>query len=76
MALEAVRGIGYTDDGKVGMLLILKLNKKEAKQLYRQAKENGDGISLEANLSMDPDYTFKLADALKLAATEAREKIK
>ena len=71
---EAIRAIGYTDDGKIGILLIMRLTKKEAKQLYQQAKQNGDGISFETNLSMDPDYCLDLSEKLKLTAIEAREK--
>lgn len=69
---EAVKALGYTDDGKVGMLLLMKLTKKEAKQLYDQAKAQ-DGISFETNLSMDPEYCLDLAEKLKLTAVKAQE---
>jgi len=73
MSSEAIKAIGYTDNGRVGMLVIMQLSRDEAKQLHDQAKSK-DGISFEANLSMDPDYCEKIAQALTAAAAQARKK--
>lgn len=59
MSQEAIQAVGFTDDGKVGVLLHLEIN----------------GERFAANIAMDPDYTDNFAKTLKKAAKQAREKI-
>jgi len=73
---EAVRAIGYTDDGKVSILLKLSLGLDECRQLYEEAQSQKDGVSFAANLSMIPEYVDALVLNLKIAALEARKKAK
>jgi len=73
---EAVQAIGYTDDGKVGVLISISLSLDECRQLYEQAQSQEDGVSFAANLSMAPEYVDNLVLNLKIAALEARKKAK
>jgi len=73
---EAVQAIGYTDDGKVGVLISISLSLDECRQLYEQAQSQEDGVSFGANLSMAPEYVDNLVLNLKIAALEARKKAK
>lgn len=55
---EAVKGVGYTDDGMVGVLIEIELG----------------GQTVQANLAMDPEYTVEFSRHLLEAAKQAKVK--